>query len=394
MKRMFAAPALAFLLAASPAAATISDPLLQKLVDKGTLTQAEAEEIQKKSDALSGPLKGLSVGGTVFLDYSFGEKNGNNTHFNSFQVTRGYLNIREEIAPWLKVRMTPDLTLTDKDGNNVRLKFLFAEFLVPDAGPLTGTSVIAGLGITPFQDFEQTINIYRMQGGMFQERNNVVNISDVGLSLLGGFGGPLTKEEQERVGYPSRYEGRYGTYHLGVYNGGGYKAPENNRNKAVEGRITIRPLPAAFPGLQFTYSGIFGKGNTNKNNNWISHTAFVSCQMRYVVVTGQYVTSIGEQSGADQFSGRGYSFFGDLRLPFYDRVSVILRYDRWDPGVAFSTTTGVTPGSNFKHNTSIGGLGYRIYDSDYMVAAYERTHFDVPGANDDQKGQVVLQLKF
>jgi hypothetical protein len=367
-----------------------SDPLLDKLVEKGTLTKEEALEIQsKETDQLPDYLKGLSVGGLAYIDYSFGTKNENNTHFNQFSLTRGYINIKDTITPWLKARITPDI-YTATDGSTVlRMKYVYVDYLTPDFGPLTGNDIRIGLGHTPWLDFEESINRYRMQGTMFQERSGVSiqNSADFGASILGNFGGTLSKEAQDAVG-SSNYAGKYGTYHIGVYNGSGYHAAETNQDKPVEGRITLRPLPEVVPGLQFTYFGIRGKGNTAVNpNKWIDNTGLVSYQNKIIVLTAEYVGGKGEQAGTDEKRHKGYSFFGDFRLPFYDKVSVFGRYDNWTNDVSQP---------HDKQLTTIAGAGYKLYKDNYIVVAYEKIHYQqvTPTKSDDKKGQVVWQVSF
>ncbi len=56
---------------------------------------------------------------------------------------------------------------------------------------------------------------------------------------------------------------------MGVYNGSGYHAAENNyQNKPVEYRVSVRPLPDILPGFQATYFGLYGKGNSSSAANF------------------------------------------------------------------------------------------------------------------------------
>jgi len=382
------------LLLSGTARADSGSELLDILVERGTITEAEAKQI-----AASEPpslLKGLSIGALAYVDYSYGQRNRNGTYFNEFALTRGYINIKKDITPWLRARITPDVFSASDGSVGLRMTYLYADFLPPDLGDyFTDNAVRVGLGQTPWLDFEESINIYRMQGTMFQERNNIQTYSDLGVGVLGNFGGTLRKDQQEDVGYSTPYSGRYGSYHIGVYNGSGYKTAEHNQKKNVEGRITIRPLPDLVPGLQLTYAGICCSGNTSEffqssqTKRWMEHTGFISYQNRNLVLTAEYVFSKGEQAGTDDFDGKGYSFFGDLRLPFYDKVSAFARYDHWNPG-----TASPTPATQFRQNTVIGGVGYRIYNNNYVIASYENVHYDQPGVVDDKKGSVVLQLSF
>lgn len=386
MKRKLIALALGLgLLAPAFASAEVKDPLLQKLVDKGTLTGVEAEEIESKRQDLPKALQGLSVGGLFYVDYSFGRKNQNGTNFNQFSLTRGYINIRKDIAPWMKARITPDITQDSTGDWKLRMKYLYADFLPPSLGPFTENAVRAGLGHTPWLDFQEHINIYRMQGVMFQERFGLFNSADTGVGILGNLGGTLGKDAQDEVGYHSPYSGRYGSYHVGVYNGGGYHAAENNQDKVVEGRLSVRPLPDIVPGLQLSYLGINGKGNTSAKPEWSTNAGLISYQNRYLAATAEYASSKGQQNGADEKDKSGYSLFADFRPPFYDKASVFARYDVWDPD------TKVDDNRQF---LSIIGAAYRIYGSNYLMAAFEKTHYQQAGLKDDRKGQVVLQISF
>ncbi|MBI5096657.1 MAG: hypothetical protein HZB32_03255 [Nitrospirae bacterium] len=372
------------------------DTLLKTLQNKGVLTEEEAsaimtEQEKERKSVLPKALEGLSVGGVAFIDYSAGITGKNGTDFNKFSLTRGYINVKKDITPWLKARVTPDVTqiadtLNSQKGDlELRMKYYYVDLLIPGYGLLTDNDLRVGLAQMPWIDFQEAINIYRMQGTMFQERFLNFDSGDLGIGLIGNLGGKLNKELQEQVGYATPYNGRYGSYHIGVYNGAGYHATEDNQNKVIEGRITIRPLPDATPGLQVTYLGISGKGNKAANPDWRNNSAFVSYQNRVIVLTGEYVLAKENQKGDDGKDKTGYSIFGDFRLPFYEGLAIMARYDVWDPD---------TDVSNNKEKLTIGGVSYRVFGNDYLLAAYEQRQYDNPGYKDDKKGQVVFQVNF
>lgn len=382
------------LVAPFAAHAGVSDPLVQKLVDKGTLTPAEAEEIELKKAETPSALSGLSVGMTAFFDYSTGQTGGaTRANYNRFTLQRGYINIKKDITPWLKARITPDIkTGSTVTGDYViRMKYLYTDLLAPDLGPLTGNDIRAGLGHTPFIDFEDGINGYRMQSPMFQDKRGLITSSDLGVSVQGNFGGKLSKEQAEAVGN-SHYTGRFGGYHIGVYNGGGYSSTaENNQNKTVQARLTVRPFAEVLPGLQLTYFGIAGKGNstetaTGKAQTLRNNTGFISYQHKHFVVTGEYMTGRGSVGG-DTVSAKkksGYSVFGKVIIPGYDNVGFFGRYDTLDPDKAAQKD---------RIQTHIAGVSYKLSKDNYIVAAYEKTH-DQTKPFDDKKGQIVLQTAY
>ena len=372
------------------------DTLLKTLQNKGVLTEEEAsaimtEQEKERKSVLPKALEGLSVGGVAFIDYSAGTTGKNGTDFNKFSLTRGYINIKKDITPWLKARVTPDVTqITDaansqKGDLELRMKYYYVDFLIPGYGLLTDNDLRVGLAQMPWIDFQETINIYRMQGVMFQESFKNFDSSDLGVGLIGNLGGKLNKELQEQVGYATPYNGRYGSYHIGVYNGAGYHATEDNQNKIIERRITIRPLPDATPGLQVTYLGISGKGNKAATPDWSNNSAFISYQNRQIVLTGEYALAKGNQKGDDEKDKTGYSIFGDFRLPFCEGLAIMARYDVWDPD---------TDASNDKEKLTIGGVSYRVLGNNYLLVAYEQRQYDKPGDKDDKKGQVVFQINF
>lgn len=372
------------------------DSLLKTLQKKGVLTEEEtsaimAEQEKEKKLILPKALEGLSIGALAYIEYSAGTTNHDGTDFNRFSLTRGYINIRKDINPWLKVRITPDITQITSSTNSqkgdieLRMKYYYVDFLLPDKGFLTENDLRFGLSHMPWLDFQEHINIYRLQGVMFQERFGNFNSADLGIGLIGNFGGKLSKELQEEVGYSTPYNGRYGSYHIGVYNGGGYHAVEENQDKVIEGRITLRPLPDTLPGLQLTYLGISGKGNKTTQPDWRSNSGFISYQDKRFVLAGEYVQAKGNQKGDDEKEKGGYSLFGDFKIPVYEKAAVIVRYDVWDPD---------TDSSQDKETLTIGGVSCKLYGSNYILVAYEQRKYDKSGFEDDKKGQVTYQLSF
>jgi hypothetical protein len=115
------------------------DILIKKLVEKGILTQSEAEEllqetqkesakekaeikqtvqevakkeVESKKVELPKGLKGVSVGGTYFLEYyskDF-ESGAAEEDLDSFKVERAYLTLKKDFAPWFSSRVTADIT--------------------------------------------------------------------------------------------------------------------------------------------------------------------------------------------------------------------------------------------------------------------------------------------
>ncbi|MBW2107606.1 MAG: hypothetical protein JRI36_02915 [Deltaproteobacteria bacterium] len=407
------------------------DPLIDVLIKKGILTEQEAEDIRKEVKAmekqqeealvkkiknekpvLPEALKGFRVEVLAYLDYSNGkeaESGDTESSFNKFRLTRGYLTVKKEIRPWIRARMTID-THQDTDGDyKERLKYLYAELRPPDLGFLTGIKSEIGLGHIPWLDFEEHVNPYRCQGTMAIERAGTFNSADTGVSLRGDFGGKL-KDAKERTGN-HHYDGLYGSWHIGVYNGPGYHTKEQNNNKVIEGRLTWRPMPEILPGLQLSYLGVFGEGNTQASNgdypDYSVNLAMLSFEHPRAILTAQYFQTQGNAKGTwvdsngNALDTVGYSFFGKVTPPVLDeKLSLFGRYDHFDQD------DDGTIGNNADYDMYIAGLAYDFYRGNLVLVSFETTDYGPdagqkgsgPTANnalgDDHKVQAVLQIKF
>jgi polyhydroxyalkanoate synthesis regulator phasin len=411
------------------------DILVNKLVEKGLLSQSEAQqllnemqkekvvleeqrkqevvkEIKDKELAVPKALKGLEVGMLAYIDYSNGikpEPSDEDSSFNHFRITRGYLTVQKEILPWMHTRITLD-THQDADGDyKERLKYLYAEFRPPDLGPLTGMKSEVGLGHIPWLDFEEHVNPYRCQGTMAIERAGTFNSADTGISLRGDFAGKL-EDAKEKTG-SHHYDGRYGSWHIGVFNGSGYHASEKNNNKVVDGRLTLRPLPDLIPGLQMSYFGLYGEGNGKASNgdypDYEVNMGMLSYEHPWGILTAQYFRTEGNAQGkwvdadADALDTEGYSFFGNLRLPFFDRkFSLFARYDHFDQDDDNKI------GNDADYDMYVGGLAWDVYKGNMLLLSYETTNYgDDAGTKgnapvldnrlgDDRMVQAVWQIKF
>lgn len=372
------------------------DSLLKTLQKKGVINEDEyvsllAEQQKEAKSNIPKALDGLSIGGVAFIDYSIGTKDKNGTDYNRIALTRGYINIKKDVTPWLKVRITPDVTQITKSSNSqygdleLRMKYYYADLLLSDGDFFTENILRVGLAQIPWIDFLENINTYRMQGSQFQERFGNISSADLGISLIGNLGGKLSREAQEDVGYSTPYSGKYGGYYIGIYNGSGYNGVEENLDKVVEGRITLRPLPNLLSGLQLSYFGVNGKGNKNTKPDWQTHTGLLSFQNKHIVLTGEYVEAKGNQKGEDENDKMGYSVFGEFKIPYHNNMALMARYDFWDQDIY---------ANNDEQSLLVGGISYRLTGNNIILAAYELRRYKNPADMDDQKGQVVYQLNF
>ena len=167
----------------------------------------------------------------------------NRQGFNAFDLTRGYININGQLSKNVRFRVTPDVRrVTDSTlaGTLVlRIKYAFVEY-----DNLTGARswVRFGAHQTPWLDFEESINRYRVQGQVFAEREGLIpGSSDFGVGLF----------------TPA---GKFIDIQAGVYNGEGYAQTDANKFKSAQGRLTLRPFAGRGIANGFRLSGFYSKG--------------------------------------------------------------------------------------------------------------------------------------
>lgn len=350
------------------------------------------------SDNLPKGLKGVSFEGLYYLQYQSGTSEGQD--FNMFKVGRAYLTAKKKLMPFLSSRITLDAHQDEFGDMKVRVKYAYAHFKWDDFGFITRPNLEAGIVHMPWLDFEEHLNYYRMQGKMFMERSGLFNSADFGVTFAGFLGGELDNDYKKRVN--KKYAGRYGSFAVGVYNGGGYHAGEKNTNKMVETRLTVRPLPDPLPGLQVSYFGAFGEANVSPVNDetpaWMTQTVMLSYEHQYFVFTGQFLTGKGNQNGSyatldtvttpgvtsyDAHSLQGFSLFSEGKLGSNWRI--IGAFDSFDPDTDVDDN-GLT-------RMIIGG-GYDFGHHNVLLVDYESVDFAASGVDTDSRVQVTMQIKY
>ncbi len=326
----------------------------------------------------------VKIGALWYLSYQDGKAAG--ADYSKFLIKRGYINIEAKVLPFLSARITPDVHQDSTGDLKVRLKYAYAKFTAPDFAFVTDPAAEVGVAHTPWLDFEEHINNYRMQDTMFMERNGLFNSADAGVTFMGLLGGYVSEDYQHEVSHA--YPGRWGSFAFGVYNGGGYHAAENNQNKVFEGRLTIRPLPDLLPGLQASYFAVRGKGNTEAEPDWNVDTFMLSFEHRYLVFTGQLVDASGNQKGsAVDAAGRalgqdGWSVFAEGKLT--PTWSIIGRYDDYDPNDAIADA---------RQKRTIAGVAYHLGKGNTVLLDWDSVDYGGTSRTDDRV-QLTLQVKY
>ncbi len=398
------------------------DPLLRLLVKKGVITREEALELQKEYEAmqertpaaeapkapheapapvaapevapLPNGLDRLHLGTLIFASYQdgreYGGVPGETVRRNRFTIKRAYLDVRYDVAPFLQARLTPDVRQDQTGDWRARFKYVYGRFHWGSWGFLGKPAVEFGLAHMPWLDWEEAINGFRMQDPMFLERNHLFNSADLGVLFGANLGPELPESYRREVDH--HYAGRWGSFQVGIYNGSGYHSVEQTSNKAVEARVSLRPVPDTAPGFQVTAFGITGKGNTPEEPDWNLAVLMLSWETPRFTVTGQWERGEGNQSGTMVDAGgralkhEGYSLFGRLRLGEARRWHLIGRWDHFDPDRDDALSD--------VQDRWIAGVAWQFFKGNSWLLDYEHLAHDTPGIPDEHRFQLTLQIKY
>jgi hypothetical protein len=327
----------------------------------------------------------VKVGTTLYASYQDGQAGG--TDYSKFVVKRAYLDVTGKATAALSFRVTPDITQDSTGDYKVRLKYGYGMLGTAKLGFVTKPFVELGMVHTPYIDFEEKINLYRMQDTVFMERIGTQASADLGIMAGGLIGGELSADAQKASS--SANPGRWGSFAIGVYNGGGYNTSEANTSKAIEGRLTVRPLPDFIPGLQVTYYGIGGKGNTATEPDWTLNQGTVTYESRYLNAVGTYLTGTGNAAGTavdsttkEALNRKGWSVFVEGKLG--TSWSVIGRYDDFTPD---TRTTDV------QQKRTIGGVCYHLAKGFDLLLDYDQLEYAGTTKPTDKRTQLTLGVK-
>lgn len=243
------------------------------------------------------------LGALAYLDYSLYTHAGfgpqfleninppgvGNNGFNSFDISRVYLNTYFTPTDDLTFRFTPEIyranganqtgttcatatggacSFNDKFGTtsavgsnldgelNVRLKYAYvqASSLFKDVSLLEGDTLTLGAQANPFVPWEEDFDQYRF---VYLSPWNYLGLSSSQIGLQ--MGGPINLGGAAKT---------YLDYAAGVYDNGNFRTQEQSNTKQVMGRLTAYPF-----GSNFKYQGLgisgfwdYGWGDTTPDN--------------------------------------------------------------------------------------------------------------------------------
>lgn len=297
---------------------------------------------------------------------------------NEFTLKRGYVTIQKTFNDRFSARITQDITV-DQEGDGqgdieIRLKYGYLRYSFHKLLFFTKPFVEVGLVHRPWIDFEQKVNRYRVQGPMYLERSSLLRSADYGVTFSALIGETLNEEFRRSVN--NNFPGKYGSLAVGIFNGAGYDVIENNNNKLIEGRLSLRPVPERIPGFQCHYIGAYGKGNTAVEPDFTLNAFSLTLERQNIVLVTTLYTGNGDAFGTlvddrgESLRQKGYSQFIELRLG-RSGGSLFGRYDLLRTQLS---------GDDRYQERYIAGAACSIFenarlvaDLDYLISRHTRT---------------------
>jgi hypothetical protein len=233
----------------------------------------------------------VTFGVVSFLQYAaeLHESDG----YNSFDVTRGYLNIHARLSERVRVRFTPDVRPTT-DASLDRNLALRLEYASLDVQVSENVAVMFGLHEMPWLTFEETTNRYRVLGPLFSERLGLLpGATDLGASI--------------------KYAGERTEVHFGVYNGEGYGRAEIDKYKSIDGRGSFRPFSEDSELGKVTISGFYQYGWYARDRPRNVAIAMGTYENTNMMMSAQFLQATDNPFIAADVQRRGLSFFGEGR---------------------------------------------------------------------------------
>ncbi len=287
----------------------------------------------------------VTLAGVIYSQYAYQLRADSSlvpvSHGNNFDVTRAYLRALGKFPNGIQTQVTIDVDSRRAAANQqtFRLKYAFVSY-TPEHSPLTWKM---GMIHTPWNDFEESLWDYRMQGTIPMERVGYLTSSDIGIGVDGMWG--------------------YDKYAVqaGVYNGEGYSNAPGDQRKDMQVRGSIRlahtDLAGKAGGLRL--SGYTQMGHANGGGARQRLIGMLSYKSTRLTLAGQIGLAQDSTSATTpKQRGRLLSGYGTWRLGDSSRVTLLGRVDHWDPNVDSTSSIATTRLAVEPQTRIIAGIAY------------------------------------
>jgi hypothetical protein len=275
----------------------------------------------------------IKMGTTIFADFTetlkpeMKDAAGQTYKPNAFNITRGYVNVTGSFNPVFSFRLTSEVARETAagdslDGNYVaRLKYAYAQFTLDKwTGRFKDTWIRFGITPTPFVEGRDAVYRYRWQGTLMPEREGLISSADAGVAF-----------------HTSLPDG-FGDAQVSLINGEGYQKPEANNQKALQGRVTLRPMARAGSALlqALRVTAFYDHDHYMRDADRKRGIYGMSYENGHANIGAEIVRSRDEPvPGGYVAKGSGWDVFV---TPFFkakgNGPEALLRFDHWRPDTA------------------------------------------------------------
>jgi hypothetical protein len=324
----------------------------------------------------------LNVGATIFGDYTYQDSpkiqdaDKNSVNLSSFNIARAYINVTGNLNHLIQFRITPDIARESGSGSSLsgsqtfRLKYAYGQFNLDDWAT-RGSWLRLGVQQTAFIDYSDGIYRYRFQGPLFVDREGFLSSSDAGFS--GHY----------------NFAGNYGDLHAGFYNGETYTRAEANNEKALQVRVSVRPLPlgGVLKGLRLT--GFYHGDHYVESAERQRAIGQISFEHSLINASAEFFTAKDQTSATrEEVEARGYSIWATPKLG--KGWELLLRHDQLEPNKS----------SDQKRKRDIVGIAYWVQGLQRVTSALlldydalKQSGF-TPARPDDRRYAIKMLINF
>lgn len=283
-------------------------------------------------------LEGVLMGGyTAYLSEFKADGTGAND-FNAFMINRIYLTGSAKLSE----KMNGKIVLEGNSltaGNAIFLKLAYLEW----KGLADGLTVAAGLAGTPWRGFEEGIWKYRFVEKIQEDLESLLKPADHGVKAT------------------YQLPGKSGVVEAMVSNGEGFSAVEVSRDKDVQARVIVVPLPESLKEFSFSVYGLYGKANTDRRRERVM--ALVAYDQPSWTVAGSMITAWDQATGGGGVTTQfGFSIYGSVILS--ESWGVLARMDSFDPDVDVASNKRTRVIAGFSYDC---GEGVKLALTDHWV---------------------------
>ncbi len=292
----------------------------------------------------------VTVAGVGYVNYGYQLRTDSSLspagHGNNFDVARSYVRALGKFAGGVQTQITLDVDGRKAASNQLtfRLKYAFVSW-TPENSPLTYK---IGAIHTPWLDWEENLNDYRMQGTMPMERAGYISSSDFGAGIDGMWNYDAVAMQ------------------VGIYNGENYSGAPGDQHKDLEGRVSVRlartDLAGKTGGLRLNAYGQVGKSNGGGNRTrFIGMVSYKSKRLTLAGEFGMAQDSISPTLKSQK--GQVLAAYGVLRLSDSSKFAVIGRVDQFDPNADSVAAPGASAATKLgvnKQTRVIAGVSYAL----------------------------------